>query len=58
MGHVKSLVAISLTALVTIFPNSSVANEISEQIAALLGAKLDVSSTLPDNKSLEVSLPI
>ena len=56
MGHVKSLVAISLTALVTIFPNSSVANEISEQIAALLGAKLDVSSTLPDNKSLDAEI--
>ncbi|WP_282152796.1 L,D-transpeptidase family protein [Ruegeria atlantica] len=56
MGHVKSLVAISLTALVTIFPNPSVANEISEQIASLLGAKLDVSSTLPDRKSLDAEI--
>ncbi|WP_367648296.1 L,D-transpeptidase family protein [Ruegeria arenilitoris] len=56
MGYICSVAASALTAILILCPSFSSADQVSEQIAALLGKGLDSSDTLPDSKSLDAAV--
>ncbi|WP_254442488.1 L,D-transpeptidase family protein [Ruegeria arenilitoris] len=56
VGYICSVAASALTAILILCPSFSSADQVSEQIAALLGKGLDSSDTLPDSKSLDAAV--
>ncbi|MFA3920176.1 L,D-transpeptidase family protein [Ruegeria hyattellae] len=54
--HIRSVIPTTLIAMLLACPNLSSANQVSEQIAALIGANVDASGALPDSKSLDAEI--